>query len=96
MNSTQVQRLVGSGTLCATPAGLCSGRVASSEARFHCRAPFWPPNRRSLLPSSASAIAIIVVCSVGRAVVCRTQIRPYRTVPTLPRFFVDLMKTWLQ
>jgi len=48
------------------------------------------------LPSAASVIASIVVCSVGWAVVCRTQIRAYRTLPTLPRFAVDLTKTWLQ
>ncbi len=54
-----------------TPAGLCSGSVASSDSRFHWRAPFWPPRRRSAPESAASSIAIIVVWAAGWAVVWR-------------------------
>jgi hypothetical protein len=70
--STQAQYDAGSDALSATPAGLCSGRVASSDERFHCSRPFWPPIRRSRLPSFASFIARNVTCEAGSSVVCRT------------------------
>ncbi len=82
--------------LSPTPVGLCSGRVASSDSRFHCRALFCPPMRRSLLPLAASAIVIMVTCEGGRAVVCLTHIRAYTTGPTVETFLVVPTKMWLQ
>src|SRR3954453_24194924 len=98
LNSTQFHVFTGSGADRATPAGLCSGSVASSEARLNCSAPFCPPNRRSRLPSAASAMATAVVCEAGRAVVCRTQYRTYQTSTpdAMPIIWLLRTKTWLQ
>src|ERR1035441_6923311 len=74
-NSTHSQVLTGRTTLAATPAGLWSGRVASSDWRFHMSAPFWPPSRRSVLPFAESFMARKVTWPAGSGVVCIIQKR---------------------
>jgi hypothetical protein len=95
-NRRHCQLPVGSGRLCATPAGLCAGSVASSDSRFHCRAPFWPPIRRAFPDCEESGIEMKATCAVGSAVVCRTHMRTYIVGPTLDRFAVFATNMWLQ
>ncbi len=95
MKRRHCQLPVGSGLLCATPAGLCAGRVASSISRFHWRAPFWPPMRSALPPWELSGMDTKATCPAGSAVVCRTHMRMYRG-PTDDRSAVVATKAWLQ
>ncbi len=96
VNSRQDHWPTGSGTLKATPAGLCSGSVASSDSLFHCSARFCPPSLRCLLPSEASVSAANATCPSGSAVVCRTYTRTYRGDPTAGTMVVLSAKAWLQ
>ena len=95
-NSRHSQAPVGSTTLCATPAGLWSGSVASSDCRFHTSAPFWAPSRRSVLPCAESFIARKVVWLVGSGAVCLIQKRTYQVGAAAAMSVVSPAKTWLQ
>src|SRR4051812_14059937 len=95
-NSTQAQTPVGTTMLCATPAGLCAGRVASSDSRFQTSAPFWAPRRRSVLLCALSFIARKVVWFVGSGAVCFIQKRTYQVGEALAMSVESETKTWLQ
>ena len=62
-SSTQAQYDAGSGALSATPAGLCSGSVASSDERFHC-------SRAVLAAHPQVTVAVVRTSFIARNVVC--------------------------